>query len=120
MATKSKAAAEKEPIQEIEAEEKILKEEPEKQEIAEEPAAKDPWDISQDVIVPRKPKGEDQQWYVCVNDRRFMVPANGKMQSLPKPVAEILLSAIQAEYAAEDFADHIPHQDAANPQQHAI
>lgn len=115
MATKSKAAAEKEAIQEIEAEKEILKEAP-----AEEPAKKDPWSEMQDVIVPRKPKGEDQQWYVCVNDRRFMVPANGKMQSLPKPVAEILLSAIQAEYAAEDFADHIPHQDAEKPTQHAI
>ena len=97
-------------------EQEILEEQLE--EIKAEPA--DEWLEEIEMIVPRKPKGEDQQWYVCVNDRRFMVPANGKMQSLPKPVAEILLSAIQAEYAAEDFADHIPHKDSANPTQHAI
>jgi hypothetical protein len=49
-----------------------------------------------------------------------MVPANGKMQTLPQPVAEVLQAAIQAEYAAEDFADHIPNRSGEQPQMHAI
>lgn len=119
MATKSKAITAEKNIEEIKAEEATVNaaEEPA---VAEEPKAADPWSEMLDVVVPRKPKGEDQQWYVCVNDRRFMVPANGKMQQLPKPVAQVLLDAIQAEYAAEDFADHIPNKSGENPQQHAI
>ena len=113
MATKSKAAtAAEETTQEIKAAEEVVKEE--------EPAKVDPWDELVPVVVPRKPKGEDQQFYVCVNDRRWMVPANGKTQQLPRPVAEILQESIQAEYAADDFADHIPNRSGENPQQHAI
>ena len=72
------------------------------------------------MVVPRKPKGEDQQYYICVNDRRFMVPANGKVQELPKPVAEVLQESLQAEYDADDYADHIPNRSGEQPQQHAI
>ena len=117
MATKSKAITAEKTVEEIKAEEApVTAEEP----VAEEPKAADPWSEMLDVVVPRKPKGEDQQWYVCVNDRRYLVPANGKQQQLPKPVAQVLLDAIQAEYAAEDFADHIPNKSGENPQQHAI
>lgn len=79
-----------------------------------------PWDEQVAVIVPRKPKGEDQQFYVCVNDRRFMIPANGKEQLLPKPIAEVLLEAIEADYEAQDFAENIPNRSGENPQVHAI
>jgi hypothetical protein len=113
MATKSKAAAAAaaETSPEIEAQEAPVKE-----------AAKpvDEWDETVEMVVPRKPKGEDQQYYICVNDRRFMVPADGKVQALPRPVAEILQESVQAEYAADDFADHIPNRSGDNPQQHAI
>ena len=85
-----------------------------------EEAPVDSWAQTEDVVVPRKPKGEDQQFYICVNDRRFMVPANGKVQTLPKPVAEILKASIQAEYAADEFADHIPNESGENPAVHAI
>ena len=78
------------------------------------------WDEEVPVVVPRKPKGQDQQFYVCVNDRRFTVPANGKQQMLPKPVAEILQAAIEAEYKAEDFADNIPNESGDDPRNHAI
>lgn len=78
------------------------------------------WDEKVPVVVPRKPKGQDQQFYVCVNDRRFTVPANGKQQMLPRPVAEILQTAIEAEYAADEFADSIPNESGDNPQNHAI
>ena len=112
MATKSKAAPAEETIQEEKQEEKAVKQEAAK--------AADPWAEEMEMIVPRKPKGEDQQFYVCVNDRRYMVPADGKMQTLPRPVAEILQGAIEAEYAAEDYADHIPNRSGETPQQHAI
>ena len=80
----------------------------------------DAWEEEVEMIVPRKPKGEDQQFYICVNDRRYMVPADGKMQKLPRPVAEILRASIEAEYAADDYADHIPNRSGEQPQQHAI
>lgn len=69
----------------------------------------DPWSKNMEIIVPRKPKGEEQTYYICVNDRRFLVPANGKAQNLPKPVAQILLDSIQAQDAADDFAESIPN-----------
>ena len=90
-----------------EVKEEILAEEEAKQ--AEEPRTA--WDEKVTMVVPRKPKGEDQQFYVCVNDRRFIVPANGQLQELPKPVADILQDAIAAEYAADEFADSIPNSD---------
>lgn len=74
---------------------------------AEKPA-KDPWDEKVKVRVPRKPKGE--YFYVCVNDRRFEIPANGLEQEMPRPIAEVLEQSIQAEYRAEDYAAGIPNR----------
>ena len=60
--------------------------------------------------MPTKPKGDDPQYYICINDRRFMVPANGKEQELPQPVAEVLRTSLQDESDADDFAEHIPNR----------
>lgn len=87
---------------------------------AEVPAEVDPWDIEVEMIVPRKPRGEDQQYYVCVNDRRFLIPANGTVQKLPRPIAEILRSSLEAEAVADDFADHIPNRSGEQPNVHPI
>lgn len=81
-------------------------------EIEQEEAAEDPWQQTEQLYVPKKPKGEDPQYYVCVNDRRYVVPANGKTQELPLPVAEILKTALKDEEAAEEFAEHIPNERA--------
>ena len=70
------------------------------------------WEQEVEMLVPRKPKGEEQQFYVCVNDRRFAIPANGKVQKMPKPIANILQDSIDAEYRAEDYADSIPNESA--------
>lgn len=70
--------------------------------------AKDPWDEKVKVRVPRKPKGE--YFYVCVNDRRFEIPANGIEQEMPRPIAEVLQQSIEAEYKAEDYAAGIPNK----------
>lgn len=80
------------------------------EEIAEQTAGStvaDEWAEEVEVMVPRKRKGDDPQYYVCVNDRRFAFPADGKRQKMPKPVAEILMSSIEAEYAAEEYAEEM-------------
>ena len=83
-------------------------------------APKDEWDEEIEMLVPRKPKGDDPQYYVCVNDRRYMIPANGKMQKLPRPIAEVLQESLAAEAEADDYADSLPNRDGSTPQQHAI
>ena len=77
---------------------------------AEKPEVKDEWAEEVEMIVPRKPKGDDPQFYVCVNDRRFYIPATGKAQKLPKPIAEVLQQSLQAELESEEFADHMPNK----------
>ena len=74
------------------------------------PAEKDEWDEEVEMLIPRRPKGDDQQFYICVNDRRFYIPANGKMQKLPKPIAEVLQQSLEAENEAEDYAESIPNK----------
>lgn len=103
MATKKTAPEVKE--EKLEAAEEIKAEE-----AAEAEAPVDPWDEEVEMYVPRKPKGDDQQYYVCVNDRRFAVPANGKRQKLPRPVAEVLQTSLDDEAAAEEYAEHIPNR----------
>ena len=112
MATKSKTTPAEETIQKEEPEEKNVKNEPE--------ALNDPWAEEIEMIVPRKPKGEEQFYYVCVNDRRYQVPANGQTQKLPKPIANVLKESLEAEYQADDFMDNIPNRDGTNPQMHSI
>ena len=74
------------------------------------PAVTDEWAEEIEMLVPRKKKGDDPTFYVCVNDRRFLIPADGKMQKLPKPVAEVLQESLAAEAEAEDYADNIPNK----------
>lgn len=112
MATKSKTTPAEETIQKEEPEEKNMKNEPE--------TLNNPWAEEIEMIVPRKPKGEEQFYYVCVNDRRYQVPANGQTQKLPKPIANVLKDSLEAEYQADDFMDHIPNRDGTNPQMHSI
>lgn len=69
--------------------------------------AGNPWDEKVRIRVPRKQKGE--YFYVCVNDRRFEIPANGMEQEMPRPIAEVLQQSIDAEYRAEDYAAGIPN-----------
>lgn len=71
---------------------------------------KDPWEEKVPVYVPRR-RGDDPQYYVCVNDRRYAFPANGQVQEMPKPIAQILLDSLAAEDAAEDFANSIQNEE---------
>ena len=74
---------------------------------AEEAKTGSAWDEEVEMYVPRKPKGDDQSYYVCINSRKFAVPANGRMQKLPRPVAEILQGSLEAEARAEEMADQM-------------
>ena len=86
-----------------------IMEEPVKAEEAQTEEPKSEWDITKEMLVPRKPKGDDPTYYVCINDRRFLIPADGKVQKLPLPVAIILQESLEAEYKADEFAESIPN-----------
>lgn len=77
---------------------------------AEEPAVKDEWDEKVEIRVPRAKAGEANYYYVCVNDRRYQIPADGKKQSLPRPIAELLEQSIEAEYEADRYADRMSEE----------
>lgn len=70
-------------------------------------APQDPWAEEMTIYVPRKAKGDDQSWMLMVNDRLLYVPANGKMQTLPKPFAEVLQAAVDAEARAEEYSEMV-------------
>lgn len=78
---------------------------------AEEPqkpaAPKSAWDEEVEIFVPKRPKSEEQFYYICVNDRRWSVPATGRQEKLPKPVAEILKMSLADESEADKYADSI-------------
>jgi hypothetical protein len=98
MATKKTAAAAEELMEETVKAEETQAEEPRSE-----------WDIEKEILVPRKPKGDDPSYYVCINDRRFLIPADGRVQKLPLPVAIVLQESLEAEYKADQFADTIPN-----------
>ena len=104
MAAKKNAAAEEAVLQ---AEEKPAEGKPE---ATEEPAKVNKWDIMETVMTPRKSKHD--YYYVCVNDRRFEIPADGKAHEMPHPIAEVLRQTIEAENAAMDYAESIPNRGA--------
>ena len=70
--------------------------------------AKSKWDQMETVRTPRKSKHDF--YYVCVNDRRFEIPADGKEHEMPHPIAEVLRQTLDAEARAEDFAEGVPNR----------
>jgi len=72
------------------------------------PAKVDKWAIMETVRTPRKSKHDF--YYVCVNDRRFEIPADGKEHEMPHPIAEVLRQTLDAEAAADDFAEGVPNR----------
>ena len=70
------------------------------------------WEEYVEVYVPRHGKGQEKKFYVSVNDRNVLVPADGKYHRLRKPHAEALMASLEAEAAAEDYADSVPNQAA--------
>ena len=97
MAAKKETAKVPETVEEVQAEAP-----------AEEQKPQSSWDIMETRVIPRKPKGNF--FYICVNDRRFEIPARGQTETLPLPVALILDDQIAAEYAADDYAANMPNR----------
>lgn len=102
MATKKDAAQETE---QVTAQEPAKEPAQETAQVTETPKSK--WDQKVKIYVPRKGKGDDQSWMVMVNDRIMYVPANGKMQELPLPIAKVLQAAVDAEAEAEEYANKV-------------
>ena len=118
MATKKNAepeamTAETEIQAEVEAAETEIQAEVMAEGAAETGAKRSAWDETVKMHVPRRPRGDDQFYYICVNDRRFQVPADGKVQELPVPIAAILQMSLDAEADAERFIDGLPNQATA-------
>ena len=97
MAAKKETIKEPETVEEVQAETQ-----------AEEKKPQSSWDIMVTRQIPRKPKGNF--FYICVNDRRFEIPAKGQTETLPLPIAEVLDQQIAAEYAADDYAANMPNR----------
>lgn len=70
------------------------------------------WDEYETVRTIRARKGMEKSVVVSVNDRNVQIPLDGRAYRLRKPHAQILLDSMEAEIAAEEFAESVPH-DAA-------
>ena len=102
-----KAQADQKAAEEAEAEES--------RKIAEQAAKviEDAWEEFEEVYVPRHGKGQEPSFYISVNSRTVQIPADGKLHRIRKPFAEILRMSIEAEAAAEDYAEKdVPHEAA--------
>lgn len=98
---------------ELKAVKEAAKEEPEETEdpeLTETP--EDEWEIYEEVYVPRHGRGQEPNFFISVNDRTVQIPADGKYHRMRRPFAEVLRMSIEAEAAAEKYADEVPH-DAA-------
>lgn len=62
------------------------------------------WDEMVEIKLPRANKGEEQNVYVSVNGRNYLINKGVKV-SVPKPVAEVLKNAEEAREAAADYSE---------------
>lgn len=67
----------------------------------------DPWEDMIKMRIPRHKQGETESEYVCVNDRRFLIPKDGTMQELPRPIAEVLEEKYRAEEEADAYIEEV-------------
>ena len=72
----------------------------------------DVWEEYEEVYVPRHGRGQEPNFFISVNDRTVQIPADGKYHRMRKPFADILRMSIEAEAAADKYAEEVPH-DAA-------
>ena len=70
------------------------------------------WDELVPVRTPRRGKGQEKSIVISVNDRNVQVPLDGKTYYLRKPHAEIFEQSMDAEIAAEEFAESVPNEAA--------
>ena len=82
-------------------------EEPVIQEEVKTEAPKDAWQETVSVRVPRHRTGEEEQHYVCINGKAFLVAMDGKVHDLPLPVAEAMQNWLDNEAKVEDLKEKI-------------
>ena len=70
------------------------------------------WEELVPVRTPRRGKGQEKSIVISVNDRNVQVPLDGKVYYLRKPHAEIFEQSMEAEIAAEEFAESVPNEAA--------
>ena len=69
-----------------------------------------------EIYVPRRPRGEEQRYWICVNGRSVLIPANGEKQLMRRPFAEVLENRLKAEAEADRVLDGIEaHDPMSNP-----
>lgn len=70
------------------------------------------WEEYETVRTIRAQKGQEKSVVVSVNDRNVQIPLDGRAYRLRKPHAEVFLQMMDANVAAEEFADNVPNQAA--------
>lgn len=70
------------------------------------------WEEYETVRTIRARKGMEKTVLVNVNDRNVLIPLDGRAYRLRKPHAQILIDSMEADIAADEFAESVPH-DAA-------
>lgn len=70
------------------------------------------WDEYETVRTIRAQKGQEKSVVVSVNDRNVQIPLDGKAYRLRKPHAEVFLQMMDANVAAEEFAESVPNEAA--------
>ena len=76
----------------------------------------DIWEEMVEIYVPRRPRGEEQRYWICVNGRSVLIPANGEKQLMRRPFAEVLENRLKAEAEADRVLDGIEaHDPMSNP-----
>ena len=70
------------------------------------------WEELVPVRTPRRGKGQEKSIVISVNDRNVQVPLDGKTYYLRRPHAEIFEQSMDAEVAAEEFAESVPNEAA--------
>jgi len=70
-----------------------------------------PWDITVEVRVPRRPAGEDPFYWISVNNRTAQIPANDKLQEMRLPFALTMVESLAWEDVARNYADSLQVYD---------
>lgn len=70
------------------------------------------WDEYETVRTIRAQKGQEKSVVVSVNDRNVQIPLDGRAYRLRKPHAEVFLQSMDANVAAEEFAESVPNEAA--------
>lgn len=74
----------------------------------------DPWTVYETIKIPRHKQGEEEQHYVCINDRKVLVALDGKDHRLPLPIAAAMKDWMAGQDAIEEYMEQIPNDTFIN------